>query len=283
MKKVVIIGSKGMAGHMLYHFMKENTDYKVIDVARTLDSHIPAYKIDVTDFDALDKLFRNERPDVVINCIGILNKDAEDNPDRAVLMNSYLPHHLARKGTEMGFKLIHISTDCVFNGKLGGYTENSIKDGVGFYAQSKALGEVAYGDHLTIRTSIIGPELKLSGIGLFNWFMNQSGEIKGFTEAWWTGVTTLELAKAVVAAIGQNISGLHHLVNAHKINKYDLTSLFKTVFSRENISIIPDSHYKVDKSLIKTKEDFIYDVASYDEMILDLKNWVDNHPNLYLY
>jgi dTDP-4-dehydrorhamnose reductase len=143
MKKILVIGSKGMAGHIIYHYLKENTDFNIIDIARDDEFFKPTHKVDVTRFDKLQEILGKERPDVVINCIGILNKDAEDNPDRAILLNSYLPHFLAKQGDKTGFKLIHISTDCVFSGKKGGYTENAEKDGMGFYAQSKALGEVA--------------------------------------------------------------------------------------------------------------------------------------------
>jgi len=283
MRKILIIGSKGMAGHIIYNFFKENTDFNVIDIARSSDSHVPNYQIDVTDFKLLSEILRSEKPDHVINCIGILNRDAEDHPDKAILLNSYFPHFLAQEGKSIGFQLIHISTDCVFDGKRGGYTEDSIKDGVGFYAQTKALGEVLYAGNLTLRTSIIGPELKSNGIGLFHWFMQQRESIKGYRQAYWTGVTTLELAKAIVEAIDQNISGLHHLVNGIKINKYDLTNLFKEIFEKDEIFIEPFDDYKVDKSLLKSNNSFNYTVPSYIEMIKEMKEWIENHKNLYIH
>ncbi len=279
--KVLIIGSKGMAGHMLYHYFKENTNFELIDIARGNTSHTPSYQLDISDFNSLVEILTNERPNVVINCIGILNKDAEDHPDKAILMNSYFPHFLAKNGTKLDYKLIHISTDCVFNGKKGSYNENSIKDGEGFYAQTKALGEVLYGNHLTFRTSIIGPELNANGIGLFHWVMQQMGEIKGYSAAYWTGVTTLELAKAIVVAIEQNIQGLHHLVNGEKINKYDLTSLFKEIFALKHIQITPYDLYKIDKSLVKSKFDFEYQVPSYYDMVAQMKEWIIGHADLY--
>lgn len=283
MKKVIIIGSKGMAGHVIYNYFKENTEFELVDVARGAEFHIPSYQMDVTNFQELKKIFDAEKPDVVINCIGVLNKDAEQHPDKAILLNTYFPHFLAQTGNQVGFKLIHISTDCVFNGENGGYIETSEKNGTGFYAQSKALGEVLYGRHLTFRTSIIGPELKDSGIGLFHWFMNQKGTIKGYNKAYWTGVTTLELAKALVESIKQDVSGLHHLVNESKINKFELTNLFKDVFKKNLIEIESYDGYVVDKSLIRTNTEFDYSVPTYLVMIKDMKNWIDNHPNLYVY
>ncbi|MBS1528376.1 MAG: SDR family oxidoreductase [Bacteroidetes bacterium] len=271
-----------MAGHVIYYYLKENTPFTVIDVARGDEFFKPKYHLDVTQFDQLAVLLREESPDVVINCIGILNKDAEDNPGKAILLNSYLPHFVAKIGSEIGFKLIHISTDCVFSGTRGGYTENDFKDGIGLYAQSKALGEVTYGNNLTIRTSIVGPELKDNGIGLFDWFMKQNGMVKGYTNAFWTGVTTMELAKAVVAAIEQDTNGLQHLVYRQKISKYDLITLFNSVFKR-HLQIEAYGDYHVDKSLIRTNKEFKYDVPSYQTMIEEMKEWMLDHKFLYKY
>jgi len=281
MKKILIIGSNGMAGHIIYHYFKGNTEFEVVDIARRDLDHKVCYCMDVMDFNALNVVLETELPSVVINCVGVLNKDAEDHPDKAILLNSYLPHFLARAGNEKKFKLIHISTDCVFKGTKGGYTEHSEKDGIGFYAETKALGEVNYGKHLTLRTSIVGPELKEDGIGLFHWFMHQKGKVKGYTSAFWTGITTLELAKAINVAIMQDTMGLHHLVNGEKISKFDLISLFKRIFNRDETIIEPNDAYIVDKSLIKTKNDFKYIVPSYDKMIEELRGWIDLHASLY--
>ena len=281
MRKVLIIGSKGMAGHVIYNYFKENTDFDVVDIARGIENHTPTHQVDVTDFATLTALIEGEKPDYVINCIGILNRDAEDNPEKSILLNSYFPHYLAKIGKKIDFKLIHVSTDCVFDGKKGNYTESSLKDGQGFYAETKALGEVIYGNNLTIRTSIIGPELKENGIGLFHWFMLQKGTIKGYTNAYWTGITTIELAKVIIAAIEADITGLHHVVNNSKINKYDLVTLFKNVFKKENIIIEPFDEYKIDKSLIKTNDDFNYTVPSYQTMIGEMSVWIENHGHFY--
>lgn len=282
-KKALIVGSKGMAGHVIYHYFKAHTSFDVVDIARTTDFHVPTHLLDVTDFAALETVLKLEKPDYVINCIGVLNQDAEKNPDKAILLNSYLPHFLARLGNDCSFKLIHISTDCVFNGKQGSYTETSPSDGEGFYSKTKALGEVNYGAHLTIRTSIIGPELNNNGIGLFHWFMQQTGTIKGYTSAYWTGVTTLELAKAIVEAIKQDISGLHHLVNGGKINKFDLIELFKTIFEKDGLHIVPYAAYRVDKSLVKTDDTFRYEVPSYEVMIRQMKDWILRYSSMYNY
>lgn len=282
-KKIIIVGSKGMAGHVIYYFLKENTNYNVVDIARGTDYFNPKYNLDVSNFSALEDILITEKPDFVINCIGILNQDAEDNPDKAILFNSYFPHFLARVGSEIGFKVIHISTDCVFNGKLGGYLEDSFKDGIGVYAQTKALGELNYGANVTIRTSIVGPELKKNGIGLFHWFMQQQDSIKGYSKAYWTGVTTIELAKAICAVIDQDLIGLHHLVNNNKISKYELVTLFNKIFRQGKIAIEEWGGYSIDKSLIKTNNDFNYHVPSYEQMTKEMYEWISSHKDLYNY
>lgn len=280
MKRLLIIGSKGMAGHVITSLLKASGDFIVADISRSNNFYDSVYNLDVSDKEKLSIALDEFKPDIVINAIGILNKDAENNPEKAIYINSYLPHFLAKKGDILGFKLIHISTDCVFSGKTGGYSETSVKDGVGFYAQSKAIGEVNYGKHLTIRTSIIGPELKNNGIGLFDWFMRQNGEINGFTNAFWTGVTTIELAKAILAAINKNTSGLHHLVNGHKINKYEILCLLKKIFNKHNISIIAEPSYKIDKSLLKSDVIF-FEVSDYEVMFIEMFNWMSLHPEMY--
>lgn len=283
MKKILIVGSKGMAGHVINFYLKENTSYQIVNIARDTQFFIPDYQVDVADFSTLETILSKEKPDFVINCIGILNQQAENAPDQGILFNSYLPHFLAKKGSEIGYKLIHISTDCVFSGKTGGYTENSLKDGKGYYAQSKALGEVLYGNNVTLRTSIIGPELKQNGIGLFHWFMNQTGQIKGYTNAYWTGITTIELSKAIISVVEQDLTGLYHLVNSEKISKFNLLSLFKKVLEKHDIVISEYPDYYVDKSLIRTDGTFKYTVPGYETMILEMKLWIKRHSYLYEY
>lgn len=283
MKKILIIGSHGMAGHVILHHLREKSKYDVIDIARSNKPFSPKLLMDVTNFDRLANEITTHNPDVIINCIGVLNKDAEDNPAKSILLNSYLPHFIAKVGNEIGSKLIHISTDCVFSGKMGGYTEDSFKDGIGYYAQSKALGEVTYGNNLTIRTSIVGPEIKDDGIGLFHWFMGQNGAVKGYSKAFWTGITTIELAKVIDAAISSDISGLHHLVNDQKISKFELLNLFKDVFNRDGVSIDNFYDYSVDKSLVRTNYAFEYIVPPYLQMVREMKKWMEDHHFLYSY
>lgn len=283
MKKVLVLGGKGMAGHLLVKYLNQLNKYQVAQVARGITETKESYSIDVTNKVELDNLLAAFAPDIIINCVGILNKDAEDNPDKAIFINSYLPHYLARKVGEYDGRLIHISTDCVFSGKKGDYTELDSKDGIGFYAQSKALGEVDYDKHVTIRTSIIGPELNKNGIGLLHWFLTNTSQIfKGYNNAFWSGVTTLQLSHAVAHAIDDTeICGVIHLTNGIKISKYDLLVLFNKIFNaNKTIESYPD--YYVDKSLLAGPlSNRLGYVPSYVQMLKELKLWMSNNSDLY--
>ena len=212
-----------------------------------------------------------------------MNKDAEDHPSKAIWFNSYFPHYLEEITKETQTKIVHISTDCVFSGKEGQYTENDIKNGIGFYAQSKALGELTNTKDVTIRTSIIGPELNQNGIGLFHWFMSQSddAQLKGFTNAFWSGLTTLELAKVVVAILDQNITGVIQVAPSSRIDKYTLLSLINSVYRNNTVAIVPDGSYYVDKSLVSIRTDFKYQVPDYQNMLESQRQWILEHPSLY--
>lgn len=281
MKKVVVLGALGMAGHIMSEYMDKTGDYEVFGIARQSGRYIDAV-LDVTDFKALQEYLEKIGPDYVINCVGALVAHARDRTANAILLNSYLPHLLAGLGGRLDFKLIHISTDCVFSGKDGQYNENSFRDGDDNYARSKALGEVINDRDLTIRTSIIGPELKNDGTGLLDWFFKQSGEIKGYTKAYWSGVTTLELAKATHEMIRQNITGLYQLCPKDKISKYELLKLFALIWNKK-IEIIPYEGYAVDKSLVCTRTEFSYPAPTYETMLLETKEWMDAHTGYYVH
>ena len=169
--KILIIGANGMAGQLVYLYFKNLKNYKIFTLARTEKFHKIDFKIDVKNKHEVADVLNTIKPNFIINLVGVLNTNAEQNPDNAIWINSFFPHFLAKIATNIGSKLIHISTDCVFNGKKGSYKENDVKDGYGVYAQSKSLGEINYSNHITLRTSIIGPDLNKNGIGLFNWIL----------------------------------------------------------------------------------------------------------------
>lgn len=279
-KKILLLGATGMAGHISYYYLKETNRYEIVDVVFRNKLTPESIIINISDKIATENLIRSVNPDIILNCIGILIKGSKQHPDNAIYINAYFPHLLERMANEINAKLIHISTDCVFSGKSGNYSEDDFRDADDVYGRSKALGEVINEKDLTIRTSIIGPELKQNGEGLFHWFMKQNGEINGFTKAIWGGVTTLELAKAIDVSINNNVTGLVHLSNGQGINKYDLLNLFKGIWEKEGVSIHPYEGKKVDKSLKKSIH-FNFDVPGYKEQLTELRDWMGNYKVLY--
>jgi len=280
--KVLILGATGMAGHTIAIYFIE-AGHDVTAFSRSKFSHGKNINGDVTDFNLLERAIEEGSYDAVINAVGILKADTETNKPLAVLINSYLPHKLCYLTQKMKTRIIHLSTDCVFSGKTGGYRETSFRDGESFYDRSKALGEFENDKDLVFRTSIIGPDMKKDGIGLFNWFMKQSGVIKGYNKAMWTGVTTPVLAKAMERAILEGLSGLYHLVNNEPISKYELLRLFNEYMKEDQIKIIASDLVSVDKSLVNSRSDFSFIVPGYDEMVSEMKVWIEKHRNLYLH
>ncbi|PYG85779.1 dTDP-4-dehydrorhamnose reductase [Ruminiclostridium sufflavum DSM 19573] len=279
--KILVMGSAGMAGHVMTSYLEEIGAYDVFNLAHKKKLNEKSILLDVTDFAVLEQFLDKTGFDVIINCIGLLNQYAAACIDRAILINSYLPHFLESKYRNTQTKIIHLSTDCVFSGKTGSYTEKSFKDGDTYYDRTKALGEIGEGRNLTFRTSIIGPDINYDGIGLFNWFMKAKGEINGYVNAIWTGVTTIELAKAVEKAVLKDISGLYHLVSDKSINKYELLSLFKNIFNKKDVHINKYNNELLDKSLINTRRDFDYKVLGYNAMISEMREWILKHSSFY--
>ncbi len=278
--KVLVLGASGMAGHIITMYFKEQ-GYDVTGFTRR---PVPFCKNIIGDAmnpnDVKETIFSDDF-DVVINAIGVLNKNAEDHKSMAVMLNGYLPHFIADTLRDSKTKLIHMSTDCVFAGNTGPYYEDSFPDGKIFYDRSKAIGEVNDDKNLTFRNSIVGPDCNEKGIGLFNWFMKQNGPINGFTGAIWTGVTTLTLAKAMEQAIKENLSGLYNLVNNDSINKFDLCGLFNKYFRNGNVQINPSDKLQLDKSLRHRRTDFSFIVPSYEQQIKEMADWVNTHKEYY--
>jgi dTDP-4-dehydrorhamnose reductase len=278
--KYLVLGGAGMAGHLISIYLKEKGHIVKALVRKKVD-FVDCYINDIESTSTLEEIFNKEQFDVIVNAVGILNDQAEKNPSKAIFINSFLPQYLAQISQKSYTKVIHLSTDCVFSGDQGSYLEKSIKDGRTMYDRSKALGEIENDKDLTIRTSIVGPDLKSDGKGLFNWFMNQNKTIKGFNKVYWTGVTTLHLAKAIEFYSNKNISGIIHLVNNQKISKFELLQIFNEIFKNNSIIIHEDNQNKIDKSLINTRSDVNLEVPSYHAMVLDMKLWINAHKELY--
>ena len=170
--RFLVLGSTGMAGHTIALYLHEQ-GHDVTAFSTKTFSYCNNINGDAANKSFVVSMLQDGNYDVVINCIGVLNQACDKEPSRAVYLNSYLPHLLVDTLRNSNTKLIHMSTDCVFSGKLGSYSENSFRDGETFYDRTKALGEVNDNKNLTFRNSIIGPDMKENGIGLFNWFMKQ--------------------------------------------------------------------------------------------------------------
>ena len=204
--KFLVLGCNGMAGHTISLYLKEQ-GYDVFGFDRLKSKYIPSVAGDAKDIDFIRSLISDGHYDSVINCIGILNQFAENNKALAVYLNAYLPHFLADVTSGSNTQVIHMSTDCVFSGKRGEYTEADLRDGETFYDRSKALGELENDKDITLRNSIVGPDINANGIGLLNWFLQQESSVSGYAKAMWTGQTTLQLAKTMEAAAKERLMG----------------------------------------------------------------------------
>lgn len=271
--KILVLGSEGMAGHVITRFLKEK-DYKVTTSARK-NSNI---NIDVERMHPKDAFFEMIKEyDFVINCIGLLVKDSIERPDRASIINSWFPHYLEFHLKNTSTRLIHLSTDCVFDGKVGEYIETDIHTETNFYGKSKSLGEINNSKDITFRMSIIGPEIKDNATGLFSFIYNNSSKkLQGWDNALWNGMTTLQLAKCIDQYINDpKIAGVYHLVNNQvKINKYDLLCKINSIFDLNNTIIRTQGPKPVNKILINTRKDFNFDIKSYDEQLTELKEFM---------
>lgn len=267
--RVLVLGASGMAGHMIAHEFQQDPNYDVLGTCFSQSARCSWPSLDVRDHGALRGFLRESRPDVVINCVGALISESRNNPANAIRLNSVLPHDLSTIARELSFKLVHISTDCVFSGRDGSYDEDSFRDADDIYGRSKALGELTIPPDLTLRTSIIGPEIKVDGSGLLTWFQRQQGCVRGFTRAIWSGVTTLELARCIRAALDADLSGLFHVTNGEPVTKFELLKLFQSSLPSAVTEVVEDDSLVVDKSL-KRSSRFDFSVASYRDMITQM-------------
>jgi dTDP-4-dehydrorhamnose reductase len=271
-KRILVLGGAGMLGHILLEKLYIKHNFEVFDVTRKKENRLNNFECDVTNFNSLFEIIKDIKPDYIINCVGVLIKGSIQDPSNAILINALLTHKLAQFSKSVNAKFIHISTDCVFDGSKGNYIETDNKTAQDTYGLSKSLGEINDTINLTLRTSIIGPELKDNGEGLFSWFINQKGEVNGFTESIWGGVTTLVLAEVVITSIDENYTGLIHVTNGKPISKFNLLSLIKDKFELNNITLKRVPGKKTDKSLCTGFNYF--NIPSYEEMISEMRNYL---------
>jgi len=257
--RVLILGGSGMLGHKLWQVLGPRLDTHVTvrggdcdGALEVLDPDRTLVNVSADRFDTVARAVASVRPDVVVNCIGIVKQaDAARDPIASISVNSLFPHRLAALCAAEGARLIHVSTDCVFSGRAGRYTEDDIPDPVDLYGRSKLLGEVPDGDCLTVRTSIIGRELSGAN-GLLEWFLGESGSVRGFRHAIFSGLTTQALAGVLASIICDHraLAGIRH-VASEPISKLDLLCLLKDALGLD-VEIVADDAVVCDRSLDAT-------------------------------
>jgi len=281
--KILIIGATGMLGYSLFSNLSEYSGLEVYGTVRTLKEKEHFFidypnkiieSVEVTNIQNVEAVIANLKPDVVINCIGLIKQHgiSKQHID-AISINSLLPHQLAGICTRFEAKFIHFSTDCVFDGAKGGYLEDDIPDAIDLYGKSKSLGEVDYAPHLTLRTSIIGHELS-SNVSLIDWFLSQKNETKGFSKAVFSGLPTCVIAKLLAEYIipKPEITGLHHL-SVDPIDKYSLLNLVSKVYNKE-IEITDSKEFIIDRSLNsdRLRQLINLNVPTWETLITDMNN-----------
>ena len=277
-----------MLGHQLLKRYRGRHDVRVT-LRRPLDEYA-AYglfdsdntfpNVDAINFDRVENIIRGFQPEAVINAIGIVKQRSEARDAILSLeINSLLPHRLSLLCADLGARLIHISTDCVFSGAKGMYTEDDLEDAADLYGRSKLLGEVKAPHAVTIRTSIIGLELSRRK-SLIEWFLAQRGDIKGFTRAIYSGFTTQEMARIIELVLLEktSLSGLWHVASS-PINKHDLLSMFSSELGRKDVTIVADDSFACDRSLDgrKFERETGYAPPSWDKMLAELAAEAQEH------
>lgn len=257
--RILILGVTGMLGHTLFTRLSERDNPDVYATARNTERlsrwFMPELLtkirggVDADNFDSVQRALTEVKPDVVINCIGIIKQlPIAKDPLISITINSLFPHQLAQACKAVGARMIHISTDCVFSGDKGNYTEKDLPDANDLYGRTKLLGEVDYSHCVTLRTSIIGHELK-GRYGLIEWFLAQEGRVRGFTKAIYSGFPTVEMARIIADYVIPNtdLKGLYH-VSSEPISKYDLLKLVAERYGKK-IEIEPFADFVLDRSL----------------------------------
>ncbi len=279
--RILILGGDGMLGHQLLQAWQDR--HEVMVSLRGPLSHYAAYglfseansidHVDVRDIDRVGRLLRQFRPEAVVNAVGIIKqRDEAHDAIACIEINTLLPHRLSVLCTDIGARLVHLSTDCVFSGKKGMYREDELEDARDLYGRSKLLGEVHDAHAVTLRTSIIGLELARKR-SLIEWFLAQRGTVKGFTRAIYSGLTTLEMARIIERVLLQHpdLSGLWH-VASQPISKYDLLQKLAVLLGRQDIDVVPYDDFACDRSLDASRFEARtgYQSPSWDTMLADL-------------
>ena len=281
-KRVLILGATGMLGHTLFGQLFKSEEFDVFATARDTRNIVQFFPepmakqirsgVDANNFDSVIRALASVQPDIVINCIGLIKQiPIANDPLNAITVNAQLPHRISLICRTAHARLIHFSSDCVFSGKKGDYSESDFPDADDVYGRTKFLGEVMYPHCVTIRTSIIGHELG-SHWGLVEWFLAQQDQVRGFTHAIFPGFPTIEIARIIRDFIIPNpsLSGLYH-VASDPISKNDLLQLIAQQYGKK-IRIEPSPDFQSDRSLAsdKFRKESGYKPPSWQELVAEM-------------
>ena len=263
MNRILVLGKDGMLGTMVSKYFTSLNEYEVYLTSRRDDFTVfndNVRKFDVSK-DPLEILINEINPDFLINCIGIIkpeiNEDNKESIEKAININTYFPLEISQLSKNMNFKYIQIGTDCVFSGEVGDYLEDASQDANDIYGKTKIGGETEHADKYILRGSIVGPESG-DGKSLLNWFLSQnSNKVNGFSDHMWNGITTLNFAKIVHGMIKNNNFNIHtqHVVPKDEVSKYDLLIYFKKYFDVDVIIEKSNSSNSVNRSLKTNNQD----------------------------
>ena len=281
--KVLVLGSNGMIGGTIFSFLSKNDNLDVIGSIKNLAKNNnfssqlenKFVMMDALNYKNVEDEIKKNMPDIVINCIGVTKHVIQNHSKSSVkLINSDFPFHLKVLSANYNFRVIHVSTDCVFLGNQGNYIEEDKPDAIDLYGQTKARGEIVNCKNiLTIRTSTIGHEFKTK-YGLLEWFLQQE-ECLGYSNAFFSGLTTIELAKVIQDLIIPNtdLYGIYH-ISGRVISKFDLLKIIDDVY-KTNIILKKNSEFVIDRSLNsnKFKNKTSYSPPKWRDQILEMKDY----------
>lgn len=278
--RIIILGGNGMLGHLIATYL--NSKYDVICVLRNEPPINIKYVLnDYDNFYDLIKLIITLSPTVIINTVGVLVDEASNNLLIAIKVNSILPRLLEQQFRETNTRIIQISTDCVFSGKNGPYNKYDLPDAEDPYGISKYLGDINNNKDLTIRTSIIGPNIINRTSGLFDFIFFNNKEVNGYSNVFWSGITTLELSIFIEKQLFNGISGLIFLTNGEIISKYNLLEMINKIFLSSKKKIIEDTSKLANKGLIIGSSDYQIN-KTYIQMLTELHEWIHKNKNMYI-
>lgn len=287
-KRVLIFGVTGMLGHTLFKEMFKNPDFEVFGTTRSKSGLRDFFSddefnrirdnVDADNFDTIIRAAASVQPDIVINCIGIIKQlPISKDPLTAITVNAQLPHRLSLLARTANARMIHISTDCVFNGNKGDYREEDPADATDLYGRTKFLGEVDYPHCVTLRTSIIGHELKTE-FSLVDWFLSQNGTTKGYSKAIYSGFPTFEIVNIITNYVipNEELNGLYH-VSSQAISKYELLKIIANEYKKDVVIEAYDD-FEIDRSLNSDRFKFAtgYEPPSWSKLVKSMYEHVSS-------